>query len=86
MKKTEMLKGMKYSIETLLHYAKQEENGCDGLGNGPGLVNGLVVDKKERDKFLKTQKDCKNPLRQLDIYLKMVKLDLHKAILEEESE
>ena len=83
MKKTEMLKDMKYSIETLLHYAKQEESGCDGLGNGPGMINGYIHDKKTRDKFLKASKDCKDPYKQLDIYLRMIKCDVTKAILEE---
>ena len=83
MKKTELIEEMISRLELMKVYAQQEERGVDGLGNGPGIINGHVVDSKERKNHLKQmEKGMKDPERELSKILKILKCELTAHIVE----
>lgn len=82
MKRSRVMEIINSAVGELTCRVSKQEQGVNGLGNGPGVVNGLIVDKAEREGHLKTLESC-DPLERLDVYLQIIECSARKRILEE---
>lgn len=62
---------------------RYQERGINGLGNGPGVINGLVVDEDKHNAYVKSQESCESPIEALEHLLQILESNVKQQILEE---
>jgi len=83
MKKSRIVTLLIQALAGLELKVRYQERGINGLGNGPGVINGLVVDKEKHNAHLKSQECCEDPIETLEQLLQILECDVKQQILEE---
>lgn len=83
MKKSRIVTLLTQALAGLELKVRYQERGINGLGNGPGVINGLVVDEDKHNAYLKSQEVCEDPVETLKHLLQILECDVNQKILEE---